>query len=263
MSENSKVVLKYKGEEDKVYDISNPDDLASFKQKAEKGRWYEKNEEDITKKLKRLDSLEGKAKIADNWETYLGQVRSGDIPIDDLYGKFDQMGIKLTREEKKEMRDDVYLEEDNDMIKQLEAKVSGLENQIKKNSESQITSQIENTFKALSKRYDGNNGYPPFDAEEVQELVKKKNLYMDSIEDTYENAYFILNREKILNAERENAQSKKKDLEQKRRSVSEDEPGNVGSFKFNEIDKKQSYNKLADAILSDMHKQGKSVFVED
>lgn len=258
-----KVTLKVNGEEDRTFDLSNPDDIASFKQKAEKGRWYEKNEEDISKKLKRLEGLEGKAKIADNWQAYLDQVRSGDIPVDDLYDKFETMGIKLNAQEKKEIRDDVYIDEDNSMVRELEAKIAGLEKKLDKSNENQVATQIESTLKTLTKRYDGSNGYPKFDINEVVNFVKSKNLYMDSIEETYENAYVLMNKEDILKAERESSTSASKELEKRRNQVAEDKPGNI-SYKFSEkIDTKQSWNKIGNQILEDMHKQGKSVFLTE
>jgi len=261
MSENSKVVVKVDGQVDSEYDITNPDDLASFTQKAAKGRWYEKNEESISKKLKRLDEVEGKAKIADNWETYLASVKSGQVPIDDLYDKFDQMGIKLNKKDKEELDEDFL---DNPKVSLLEDKIKSLETKMRQNNDNAVATQIERTFKSLEKKYDGKDGLPEFDSADIADFVKKKNLYMDSVEDTYENAYFLMNRDAIIEAERSRSNDDRKRLQRRRDGVSEEEPGRLGKFQFTEpVNTKQSWNKITKDILDDMAKQGKSVFIQE
>lgn len=262
MSDNleTKVVLKYKGEVDKEFDLTNPEDITALKRTAEKGRYWEKNEESFHKRLK---DAESKAEIANNWDAYLNSIKSGNVPVDDLYNTFDKMGIKLTKQQKQDVSDDLFDGEENKHLTKLEKEIEQLKGQISESKSQQLSKEIERTFKSLEKKYDGKDGLPKFDADEIADFVKRKNLYMDSVEETYENAYYLMNRQAIIDAERDRTADQRRKLEQERRRVSEGDLGGVGKFQFTEpVNTKKSYNQIAQDILADMHKQNMSIFKE-
>ena len=184
--------------------------------------------------------------------------------MNDLFDKFKRMDIDLTKADKVEIKDDLFSDEESPLVKKLMGEVDSLKLEVKNNKDNQVANQIERTFGALTKKYNGSDGLPKFDADEISDFVKGKNLYMDSIEDTYENAYFLMHKDKIIDAERNRTDEERRKLELKRRGVVEDDPKKVGKFQFAEpLDTSKSWSALSRDILTQMHKQGKSVFVDD
>lgn len=79
---------------------------------------------------------------------------------------------------------------------------------LQKQTETQVVNSFMRQVDELSKKYDGKNGLPAFDAEAVASLMDSRaQVWKDNGEPDVEAAYFLLNREAIIDAQAKQVRS--------------------------------------------------------
>jgi len=117
--------------------------------------------------------------------------------------------------------------------------------------------ELEKQAKALSKKYDGENGYPKFDDKAVFAYQQKTGI------EDLELAYKTLNHAKIVEAETKRAIEEQKKLIGKRQDAQSVSTSGEPDLEVETKPKAKSYNALAAEVLQDMKKKGISLTTED
>jgi len=204
---NTKVTYKFEGE-DGSFDISDPAQAAEAKKFIELGKLH-------TRDMPEIGKLREKAQNFDVWDQLIRQsAETGNTDV--LMATLSDAGIKMTKGEKEEFSD---LEND-DAVKmifdKLDKKISGLENKI---DSSYWAGKGESAHTKLSSKYNGNDGLPKYKPEEIEKYCQKKKFIMDDIEEQYDVAYQMMNREAIETAKDEARLNKNGELKRKRDKV--------------------------------------------
>lgn len=257
----AKEQLIYQGEV--IEEIDLPDDLPQeerlkIKQLAEKGILYNKTMHELGEEKRRLAEEKGKLsqvqevlEKAKNDENYR---KTSFIP-----NLENELGFKITESQADDLLDDIS---QNPIVVALQKKIDDLEKSQKTDQERQMIREIESAHKVLEGKYNGKNGMPKYDREEVDKYIAENSFFMPDINQNYEEAYFLANKQKILDAKLKQAD----DFDKKRKEFLENnkEPSDIsdGGAKPKEKTPK-TYDELAESILEEAKSKGESFIIPD
>ena len=205
------ISYKFRGEDEEL-DLSDPEQYQRAKALLEKGRLYDE-------KMHEMAEIKRKAENYDTWADFLDGVRNGEISTEELIKTFDNYGIKLTSAEKKALQDDIDYGTDEarpEIVNKLESKLNTVEKKLQELELEKLSVQIQNAHKVLSQKYDGRDGMPKYDSEEVAKYAAENGIYSPDPVKQYELAYYDLYRDQILEAQRKSVTESKLKQQQKR-----------------------------------------------
>lgn len=215
----AEVKVKYK-DENFVYDTDRPDDLERIQHYMGQGMLYDREKQselgELRKKAELAEEYSEKAKAFDNFNARLIQIAQGDESEKERFvADLEKVGIELTQKQKDTLDDMADPE-----VKSLKSEVADLKKQLtqqrqdnERRYERQLANQIESELNTLAQKYSSYEGYPEFDKDKVLDFANKNGLT------DYENAYFLLHKDDIIEAEKKKILKGEKDLKDKRKSA--------------------------------------------
>jgi len=253
-SQDSKVVFKYQGEVVDELDWNVPADREKIVQRAHRGIMYDKV----------ADDLHAAKKERDTWEGLLEGAKSDPEKLTQLVGMIEgYIGKPLTEKQVAELHDDAYTDDlsTNPVVKKLQAELNAMKEQTEKAQAAAVSQEIQRIHKNLMVKYDGSSGLPKYEVDEVEKYITDNSFYLKNIDENYEQAYFMLNKDKILAAERKKALEDNKKLK-----VGDDGIGRAeeaaASLK-EQKEKPKSYDDIVNAVLRESKEQGKAIILDD
>jgi len=259
----SEVKVKFK-DENFVFDTDRPEDLERVQHYMGQGMLYDREAQkelgDARKKLENYDDIERKAKMFDNWEARLTQIASGDERERDKFVQdLDKLGITLTKEQSADL-DNIADPE----VKTLKSTIDGLKKeltQIRQDGEQrfnqQIAGQIKTELTTLAQKYSSDEfkGYPEFDTDKVLDYANKMGTT------DYDSAYFAMNREAIIEAEKKKLVDNEKELAKKRKDAQT--TGDSVDSPAQETSIPKSYDDAVQLALNKAKQTGTKIITED
>ena len=248
-----KIGYKFMGEEGEL-DLTDPEQYNKAKALIEKGLLYDK-------KMHELGELKRKAESYDTWAEFLEGVRTGEISKDELINTFEKYGIKLTAQEKKALEDDIEYGTDDardPILKNVQNELQELKKKVQDYELKEMALQIKQAHDILTKKYDGRDGMPKYDPDEVAKYAAENGIYSPDPVRQYELAYFDMNREAILKAKEQGVTEKKlKQMQKRERAFVESGETNLGITKPKKDPRSMSLDEIEQLIDEDQ------LFTED
>lgn len=225
------VTIKWR-DELKTFDLSDPDQRQELINKAQMGEGYQKGQEEIKAMKGQLD----------NWNNMLAAAAHDDDAKDKLVGMLEgYIGRPLTKAEEDDLMDTAESGTKKE-IKELRENYNKLQQtlyrQAMDNEHSRLKSVYDDYNKSEVERYADENGIASF-----------------------EHAYIVMNKEKLLEKAKKEAQEKGKKQMEKINKVASPEPE---SGDLNVKPKKTSnYDEIRQRILKEQRETGKSFFIQE
>ena len=263
-----KLTVKYK-DENFEFDTAKPEEVEKAQTLISKGLLWDKekqNELGLTRKeLEELKPKYEKAKqaqeLVDNYNARLTLAKTNEEERKRFFDELESMGIKPTKKEKDAIEDDDLTDPE---VKSLKTKVDKLEETIVKERQErdeerrfQFKEYLDNRFNALEEKYNSEDykGYPKFDREKVLDYANKIGTT------EYEDAYFAMNRNEIIEAEKQKIIDAEKTLKDKRLDTQLERDGKTISPVTSESAK--DYDHAVELALKKAQQEGKSFTTED
>jgi hypothetical protein len=121
-----------------------------------------------------------------------------------------------------------------------------------------LSTQIQGAHKVLSQKYDGRNGMPKYDPEEVAKYAAENGIYSPDPVKQYELAYLDLYHDQILEAQRKSVTDSKLKQQQKRERAFAESGETTFKFQGNKKNPKEmDLNEIIASIDED------KLFVDD
>ena len=251
---DSKVVFKYQGEVVDELDWNVPADREKIVQRAHRGIMYDKV----------ADDLHAAKKERDTWEGLLDGAKSDPEKLTQLVGMIEgYIGKPLTERQVAELQDDAFTDDlaTNPVVKKLQTELNAMKEQTEKAQQAAIAQEIQRVHKNMMVKYDGSSGLPKYEIDEVERYIADNSFYLKDIDQNYEQAYFMLNKDKILAAERKKALEDNKKLK-----VGDDGIGRAeeaaASLK-EQKEKPKNYDDIVKAVLENARSEGKAIITDD
>lgn len=168
------------------------------------------------------------------------------------------LGRSLTEKEKEDAAAGMFAGDDDDELRALKSEIAELRNAIKDTKVDLVGRDIKNINAQLSRKYNGADGLPKYDAEAVQRYIDEKGLYSHDLEKLYDDVYVALNREEIFKA------LKSKNMQGARDGV-HIQSGKTGHVSIApQVETKgKSYSRIAQEIALGLEKTGQSIVEPD
>ncbi len=272
-SEDGKVTTIMDGQEVETLDWNNEEDRKKIGVLLDQGRWADSNKDKIKgwrKDAEELEANRDKVQMALGFARRLDGLRNGTEDTEKFITDLKNEGIdlKLTKSD----LDDLDDGDTDPVTRKLMEKIESLEKKIETSS---LNTEAETwklhssaAHKDLASKFSGKNGYPKYNAAEIDDYLVKNggnSIFHPDVNKQYELIYQDLNREKILEAERtygglsEPERLKKiKEAQGVRGGGGDIQPG---SFKSEGMDR--DYDKSAQSALDSARASGKSFTIED
>jgi hypothetical protein len=243
VDESTIITYKFQGEERSI-DFSTPDGRQKIADQLGKGDLYDKKMHEIGEQKELI-------KRAEQWDEIIASVSAGKVPLDVVVGQLESItGKRLSRAEKKEIESGLEDEDPMTIIKSFKTQIDDLKNQIQINA---LATQIEGAGKQLANEFDGKNGYPKFDFDEVRKFAEQEGIYFRDINQQYRVAYLKLHEDKIKLAERKQLEAEitKKTRRNESAFAERGDPGAAGG-KPSYTTKGKSYDQIVKETMSDL-----------
>lgn len=255
---NTTISFKFDGK-DMNYDISDPDQLKAVVNDLQLGNLHKKKEKEMAETLRNVQS---KADMFDKFDKWMESIRSGADPEPFINALQDSTGLKLSIGEKEAIRDGYF--DDDDRISGLFKEITNLKSELKKTkTENYWQQKSETAHLKFGAKYDGKDGLPPYDAVEVEKFCRDKGLMLADIEEQYELAYQLMNKDKISEASVERQKKKEQETARKRDYTGS---GDGHGFNFNDAPvsvKGKSYSQLAAEAAKTLREKGVPIFTDE
>jgi hypothetical protein len=253
------VELKYQNEVDRTLDIEIE---GADKDKAiellHKGVRMTKVDDDYAALRKEKEALDNLFQAA----------KTNDEAFEKLKGHLEaELGRQLTVKEEKAIDTDDD-EADSKIVKiveDLKKEIADLKKEQVNNQNQVFSNELKKVNSDLKSKYDGKNGYPVYNAEDVAKYIEEKQFYLPDIKENYEEGYLLMNREKIKEVDLANATKTEKERKaaiDKARSETGDDSATDLDTKKKPISK-QSFEEIEAEINRERVEKGESFFVED
>jgi len=258
-------VTLVKDEDTKTFDLSNENDRVTLMKMGQRGWYYD---EVASKELGQLRT------VVNNWDKTIEAAKKDDKAMQELVGKLEMaIGRPLTNKEEKDLdkgkMPKILLDEEEDsniknMFKQYEAKITELEkklNQFAKGSEDKelaaIQAEIEKEAIALEKKYDGKDGTPKFERDEIYKFAAEKGI------DDLELAFKMMNLDKLTEAAQKKAIAEYQDQLKKRKAGFVESSEESAAIESSHKSNAKTYHQLGHEAFESAKKQGISFFNDD
>jgi len=252
--EEGKVILNIDGK-DKKLDPSNADELLKLGEQAEKGYAFEKGQT----RLKDVETELSKAKeVLDSWNNKLGYAMESEDGAKMLLSELKAQGIKLPGDERNDPPSDPesVVEKLTGTIKNLEKEIEDLKNEQNVMGNYLLSQHIGNEHASLEKKYTVENGYPIYNRQDVQKYAEENKI------SKMEDAYWSLNRDKIV--EMQNERRIEKDRKQKQKIDKVASPNiKPGEMRPSKPKVYKSYSAATRDMLAQMAESGESFHTDD
>lgn len=217
------VEMVFDGEVVDTFDFANltDDQIKRIKQGYEKGLLY-------NKKMHSLGAIEGKAKQFDDLQKVIGAVREGQLDKGVLLDTFKSYGIDLTPAQKEELESDAFDDGTLKVLKGMQKELETTKRELNSIKQQSMASGIDQAHRTLAGKYNGKNGWPVYDANEVEHYLMENPMYSPDPIKNYEAAYKLMNEEKIMIArQKEWEEGSKRDKDRRKSAFSESGEGTV------------------------------------
>jgi len=221
-------------DEEVVYDLNNlsDDQKAEITTRIQLGWGYEKGQQELKETKNQLDYF----------NRLIANANQSEEGMDLLVTTLEKyIGKPLTKKQKEDLvSDDTNVS--NKVTEEIQRKLDRLEMAL-------LNKQINDEHASLKAKYSD------YDPKVVEEFANKRGIM------NFEDAYFIMNKEKILSDKEKEILDKAKKQQEKIDKVKS--PDDVGGGEIN-IKKplKKDYDEIAKDVIKDMKEQGKSLFIE-
>jgi len=257
---NTVITWKFDGEE-KSYDISDPEQLKEVTKDIELGNLHKKQQAKMAEELKAVKS---KAELYEQFEEMMQGVRDGSVEPNRLVQAINTAtGLELTLKDKEAIAEGTFFDEDSKMIGKLYKEIESLKKEVKQ-SQADVywETKRDATHTKLKDKYNGVDGMPVYDPDEVERYCKQEGIFRKDIEKQYETAYKEMNAKAIIDAEQQTIKKKEQELARKRDAALSSE----GSFDFGPGNVKvegKTYHQLAVEAARIAREQGVSIITDD
>jgi hypothetical protein len=239
---NGKIVLPYKWrDEERSFDLSDPNERAKASELLSKAYGYEKSQEQL-KAVK--GELADVSKQVEYWNGLIEEAKdSGDTSR--VLSALEMAGLKVSG--KKAEDDDFILDESDKKVEELQKKLDRLEGALYAKYTGDIHAQMEAKY---------NNGtYPEYNKKEVEDFADKRGIT------NFEDAYKIMHMDELMELKAKADKDKNDKHRNKINRVAQPEPG-TGKLPPNPPKRHKNYGETTKDWLNDPEIVG-NLFLED
>lgn len=204
---NGKVILPFKWrDEEGSLDLSDPNDLEKAKRLVNQGYGYEKGQVELKAVKSEADELKTQIEY---WNGIIKEAKeTGDTSR--VVGALEMEGVKLSQKQSDD--DNLVIDESDKKFDEMTKKLDRLETALYQKYTGDIHTQLE-------AKYSKDSGYPEYNKKEIENFADKKGIR------DFEDAYFIMNRDKIQEAQEKIKNNESNKHKSKIKKVASDPPG--------------------------------------
>jgi len=170
------------------------------------------------------------------------------------------IGRPLTAKEKRELEDDVNVEDDlfdSPVVKKLQEEIQQLKKQQEELLLAEEIKRMEAEIKSLELKYDGKNGLPKFNRDEVLNFAVEKGIA------DLELAYKMVNFDRLTQSAKQKVKEEIKEREQKLKDATGIARGDTPETIKSEPKKYRSYSDLTNELLKEIKEKGIDLFTDE